>query len=315
MAVHRLGRDSLRGSFPLYVAEARHGPVAAHCHEFFELVYLRAGRGTHRIGEACYPIQTGDVYVISPGEPHAYHTLDDGEMRIVNLLFLPEILDRAPLSGAALSGLTRLLYIEPLFREEARFTHRLNLRGTPAYQVETILDEMLREQRARASGYELVLSSMFCTLLVWLSRAYEQQIAREGTELEFMRRHAVVAAAVRYIERHHAEPISLADVAQHTAMSASRLAHLFKEHTHRSILAYLHEYRIGRICEELLRTDTPVTELAAGLGYGDLRFFYRVFRRQVGYSPSTYRRMFRQGEPPSEPARPVGAASALGEER
>jgi AraC family L-rhamnose operon regulatory protein RhaS len=292
--VHRLGREALRGSYPLYVAEARHGPVAAHDHEFFELVYLRAGRGTHWIGDARYPIQTGDVYVISPGEPHAYHTIGDGEMRIVNLLFLPEILERVPVSGAALSGLTRLLYIEPLFREEVQFAHRLNLRGTPAYQVESILDEMLREQQARASGYELMLTSMFCTLLVWLSRAYEQQIAQEGTELEFLRRHQVVAAAVRYIESHHAEPISVADVAQHTAMSASRLAHLFKQHTQRSILAYLHEYRIGRICEELARTDTPVADLAANLGYGDLRFFHRVFRRQIGCSPTAYRRLFRQ---------------------
>jgi AraC family L-rhamnose operon regulatory protein RhaS len=291
--------------FPLYVVEARHGPVAAHSHDFFELVYLRTGRGTHWIGEARYPIQTGDVYVISPGEEHAYHTLDDSEVRIVNLLFLPEILDLMPLSGAALSGLTRLLYIEPLFREEAQFAHRLNLRGALAYQVETLLDEMIREQQARASGYELVLTSMFCTLLVWLSRANEQQSAREGTELEFMRRHAVVAAAVRYIESHHAEPITLAEVAQHTAMSTSRLAHLFKQHTHRSILAYLHEYRIGRICEELLRSDAPVTELAAILGYGDLRFFHRVFRRQVGCSPTAYRRLFRQGIPAAEPA-PVG---------
>ena len=291
----RLGREVLQGEFPLYVVEARHGPVGPHSHEFFELVYLRAGRGTHWIGEARYPIQAGDVYVISPGEPHAYDTLDDGEMRIVNLLFLPEILERVPLSGAGLDGLTRLLYIEPLFREEAQFAHRLNLRGESAYRVEACLVEMLREQRADVPGHELMLTSLFCALLVWLSRAYEQQIVREGSEPEFVRRHDVVEAAVRYIESHHAEPISLADVAQHTAMSPSRLAHLFKQHTQRSILAYLHEYRIGRICEELLRTDVPVTELAANLGYGDLRFFHRVFRRQVGYSPTAYRRLFRQG--------------------
>jgi AraC-like DNA-binding protein len=295
--VHRLGRDALQGAFPLYVMDTRHGTVAAHCHEFFELVYLRVGRGTHRIGDASYPIQTGDIYAISPGEPHAYTTLDNAEMRIVNLLFLPEILDQAPLSNAALSGLTRLLYVEPLFREEVHFAHRLNLRGTPAFQVETLLDEMLREQQARASGYELVLTGMFCTLLVWLSRAYERQILRDGTEQEFTRRHAVVSAAVRYIETHHAEPISLADVAHHTALSTSRLAHLFKEHTQRSLLAYLHEYRVGRVCEELLRTDTPVTALAAAMGYGDLRFFYRVFRRQVGCSPMAYRRLYGRTKP------------------
>ena len=214
--MHRLGKDMLRGAFPLYVIDTRHGTIAAHCHDFFELVYLRAGRGTHRIGEAHYPIQTGDIYAISPGEPHAYTTLDDGEMRIVNLLFLPEILDRVPLAGAALSGLTRLLYIEPLFREEAKFAHRLNLRGAPAYQVETLLDEMLREQQASAAGYELVLTSLFCTLLVWLSRAYERQIRQDGTELEFTRRHAVVSAAVIFSLRN-----------QHTIGSLPKFAHLF----------------------------------------------------------------------------------------
>jgi len=291
--VHRLSREHVGAGLPLYVTEARHGPTAVHCHDFFELVYLRSGRGIHWIGDARYPIQAGDVYIISPGEPHAYDTLDDGDMRIVNLLFLPEVLDRWPVSGTALSGITGLFYLEPLFREEARFAQRLNLRGALAYQVETILDEMVREQRARASGYELLLTTMFCTLLVCLSRAYEQQIARDGVEPEFTRRHAIVAEAVRYIEAHHTQPVSLSDVAQHTALSPSRVAHLFKEHTHRSILAYLHEYRITRACEELLRTDTPVTDLAANLGYGDLRFFHRVFRRQVGYSPTEYRRLFR----------------------
>jgi AraC-like DNA-binding protein len=81
-------------------------------------------------------------------------------------------------------------------------------------------------------------------------------------------------------------------------MSPSRLAHLFKQHTHRSILAYLHEFRINRICEELLHSDAPVSAIALNLGYGDLRFFYRVFRRHTGCSPTEYRRKFRRIAPP-----------------
>ena len=123
--------------------------MTAHRHEFFELVYLSDGRGTHRIGEERYPIQTGDVYVISPDEPHAYHSAGDAADAHRQRVVSPEILDEALLDDAALSGLTRLLYIEPLFREEARFAHRLNLRGSVAYRVETMLDEMQQEQQAR----------------------------------------------------------------------------------------------------------------------------------------------------------------------
>ncbi len=298
---HLLSADFFTSSFPLHIARMRHGAIEMHGHEFYELVYLSAGRGAHCIGTASYPIQAGDVYVISPDEPHAYYPADGTKLHIVNVLFLPGILDESLLNSSALSGLAKFLYIEPLFREEARFANRLNLQGALAYRVETMLREMEDEQAACAPGYELVLKNMFCTLLILLSRAYEQQLTQTGVALEFNRRHAVVDAALRYIEEHHAEPLSLADIAQHTAMSPSRLAHLFKEHTHHSILTHLHEFRINRVCAELLRTDAPVGEIALRLGYGDLRFFHRVFRRHTGYCPTDYRRVFRAALPTAVP--------------
>ncbi len=293
---HLLSAEFFTAELPLHVVEARHGAVTAHRHEFFELVYVMQGRGIHRIGAATYPIQAGDVYVISPDEPHAYYPANDEELRIVNVLFLPRILDEALLNNSALAGLAKLLYIEPLFREEAQFAHRLNLQGAAAYRVDALLHEMAQEQQCKAAGYEIVLRNMFCTLLVLLSRAYEQQLDAAAHEPAWSRRHAVVEAALRFIELHHTEALSLDDVARHTAMSPSRLAHLFKEHTRRSILAYLHEYRIGRICSDLLHTNRPVSELALNMGYGDLGFFHRVFRRHTGCSPTEYRRRFGAGQ-------------------
>jgi len=292
---HLLSANFFCEAFPLYVAEARHGAVETHRHDFFELVYVISGAGMHRIGCCTYPIHTGDVYVISPDEPHAYYPIDNGELRIVNVLFQPGILDESLLNSTAQLGLARLLYVEPLFRAEARFTHRLNLDGVLAYRIEQLLAEMQAEQERRAPGYELVLRGTFCTLLVLLSRAYQQQLSRDGAGAEFSRRHAVVEAAMRYIEAHHTEQVSLADVASHTAMSASRLAHLFKQHTRRSLIAYLHEYRMNRVSADLLSSDAPVSELALRLGYSDLRFFYRVFRRHRGCSPNEYRQRFRTG--------------------
>lgn len=291
---HLLGSDYFTPEFPLYVAQTQHSAIAPHQHDFFELVYLMSGRGTHYIGATGYPLRAGDVYVITPNETHAYHPDADTTVRIVNVLFMPEALDESLLERADMSGLTQLLYVEPLFREEARFTPRLNLQGALAYRVEALLREMEAELRERAPGYVLVLKNMLSTLLVLLSRAYEQQhCSPVGPELR--QRHAVVEAAVRYIEAHYTEPLSLGEVARHTAMSPSRLAHLFKQHTQRSLLAYLHEYRVGQICERLLASGAPVGAIAAEMGYGDLRFFQRVFGRVVGCTPTEYRRRYRRG--------------------
>lgn len=287
---HLLSADFFTAELPLHVVEARHGAITPHRHEFFELVYVLEGRGLHRIGAAAYPIRSGDVYVISPHEPHAYYPENGDVLRIVNLLFLPAIVPEALLKCGALNSLDRLLYIEPLLREEAHWAHRLNLQGAAAYRVEALLREMQAEQHAEAAGYEIVLRNLFCTLLVLLSRSYEQ--LAQHSPPEWSQRHEVVEAALRYIELHHTEALSLDRIARHAAISPSRLAHIFKQHTRRSILHYLHEYRIGRICDGLLRTNQPISELALSMGYGDLSFFGRVFRRHVGCSPTQYRRRF-----------------------
>jgi AraC-like DNA-binding protein len=297
---HLMGADFFTADLPLSVHEARHGAITPHQHEFFELVYVLSGSGVHCIGTTNYPIHAGDVYVISPDEPHAYHPVDGSELRIINVLFMPGILDESMLNSPALAGLTEFLYIEPLFREEAQFAHRLNLQGSAAYRIETLLWDMEQEQKAAAAGYNIVLRNMFCTLLVLMSRAYTQHLTQPDLKSEWRRRHRVVEAALHYIEAHHTEALSLDEVARHTAMSPSRLAHLFKEHTRRSILAYLHEYRIGRVCADLLRTDRPISELALEMGYGDLAFFNRLFRRYMACSPSEYRRRFRL-VPPTAP--------------
>src|SRR5688500_18312096 len=78
---HLIGADFFTAELPLCVREARHGALDSHQHEFFELVYVLDGCGLHRIGANNYPIHAGDVYVISPDEPHAYHPVHGSQLR------------------------------------------------------------------------------------------------------------------------------------------------------------------------------------------------------------------------------------------
>ena len=50
-------------------------------------------------------------------------------------------------------------------------------------------------------------------------------------------------------------------------------------------------------------TTMPVEQVAADVGYEDLAYFRRLFRRLTGMSPAGYRRKFR---PPGYACIPVG---------
>ena len=301
-----LARQYFASSFPLHIMELQQEAVSEHSHDFFEMVYVRRGRGWHIIEGERYPIQAGDLYAISPGETHGYAPHEGEALQIVNLLWMPSLVDGA-LRGSSrekksrlnadasthnaqtLEGARRLLYVEPLLRRETRFAHRLHLSGRAAHRVELLIDEMKREQTLAEPGSEILLRHLFCALLVLLSRAYDQQIAKSKKEKSPTPQDKIVARAIEYLEENYAQDVRVADVAAHVALSSSRLSHVFKESTRRGVNEYLHELRVAKACAALLNSELPIGAIAADVGYCDARFFHRMFRRYTGCNPTQYR--------------------------
>ena len=97
--------------------------------------------------------------------------------------------------------------------------------------------------------------------------------------------------AVKWLETHYAEKVTLAQLVAYMGYGRSRLFSLFREHTGLSPLDWLNRHRIRRAQELLAATDAPVAEVARQVGFTDLPFFFRLFRRHVGCSPAAARHL------------------------
>lgn len=95
--------------------------------------------------------------------------------------------------------------------------------------------------------------------------------------------------ACRYICAHLGEPISREDVANAVCLAPSYFSHLFKECTGTSFSKFLTAERIKR-AKQLLTTPATVAEVAESVGFSDRAYFTDVFVRDVGCTPSEYRR-------------------------
>ena len=91
----------------------------------------------------------------------------------------------------------------------------------------------------------------------------------------------------------HAAPesaLSVAALAANVSMSPSRFAARFRETLGEPVMAYVTRWRMNIARKLLAETDLPVEHVAMRSGYESAATFSRAFSRDVGTSPTQYRK-------------------------
>lgn len=102
---------------------------------------------------------------------------------------------------------------------------------------------------------------------------------------------ALMEKAKQYIRAHYASDVALDSVAQHVNLSPSYFSTLFKEETGENFQAYLLEHRMS-VARALLKEGVYKANQVAGMvGFQDEKYFYKVFKKMTGYTPSEYRQL------------------------
>lgn len=107
---------------------------------------------------------------------------------------------------------------------------------------------------------------------------------------EHRQRPPLVAAALRYIQRHSLSPISLSDVASAIGRTAPHVAAVVKSETGFSVGTWITSARIAKAAQLLQHTDMPVDQIAPHIGWQDTTHFIRQFRKIYGITPAAWRK-------------------------
>ncbi len=92
-----------------------------------------------------------------------------------------------------------------------------------------------------------------------------------------------------YIDAHLAEPVDVATLAALVHLHPTYFANRFAEAFGAPPRRYLVEKRVERAQLLLQRTDDAIKTVAARVGYPDVCYFTRVFRKVTGLTPAAYR--------------------------
>ncbi|WP_141505177.1 AraC family transcriptional regulator [Paenibacillus luteus] len=134
---------------------------------------------------------------------------------------------------------------------------------------------------------QLHIKSLFYQFLHELLRQLEMQgISKRKPDL--------VAQAIRYMDAHYQEGLTLELIAETLNYSPRHLSMRFKEQTGESPIHYLIQVRVREAARLLLGTDAALQEIAQTVGYSDVYYFSRIFKKYTGLSPVRFQKVERQ---------------------
>lgn len=146
------------------------------------------------------------------------------------------------------------------------------------------LQKMIRTFTVREAQYELICVGYLTVLLGLLLRSAQAPLPSHDAS------HNRLEPVLNHMNVFFHEPIDLERYADMCYVSPTRFSHLFKEHTGVSPYRFLLDLRIDRAKDLLENSSFSIDECGQAVGFTDVSYFCRIFKKYTGYSPGEYRK-------------------------
>ena len=113
-------------------------------------------------------------------------------------------------------------------------------------------------------------------------------IDNKREEPSFYGKTGSVLQVKKYLETHFMDNVSLQDVAEKVNLDKSYLGRVFREECGITVMGYLKNIRIEK-AKELLLCGMGASEVAMQTGFADPAYFAKIFKQEMGITPSRYR--------------------------
>ena len=99
----------------------------------------------------------------------------------------------------------------------------------------------------------------------------------------------IVSQIIDYVDENYNTSLTLSSIGARFYMNPIYLSSLFKRKTGHNLFQYIENIRMNRAKHLLANSDLILKEVALFVGYNDTNYFGKVFRKNVGISPTEFR--------------------------
>ncbi len=247
-----------------------------HRHDFFFILALQKGIGSHNIDFTQYNVHDNSIFFLRPGQVHQL------ELKAGSTGFLMEF-DTTfyhPTGKLPNQRLTKASNKNFCEFEDNRFKKLLSL-----------LSYMFNEYAAKQEGYAEVIKAnldIFFIEYIRQSRNPDTTLKNTSSYAQERLEDFLELLGVHIINKKH-----VSQYADLLSLSTYQLNAITKATIGKPASELINEQIILEAKRYLLATPNQVKDIAGHLGYEDISYFIRFFKKHTGYSPEAFRKNFK----------------------
>lgn len=249
--------------------------IDAHRHDaLLQFLYIRGGGGQVLIENRMFDILPPCVIVLPAQTVHGFNFAPDVDGLVVTV---------AQRSIEALASIAAPGLIPVLQRAGLS---RISAQSVKESAFMPILELLEREFRATNRGHMAAGMSLLIALFVHVARLCESASAPSVASTE--RRVQQIKRFRELVAAHFREHQPVDFYAQKLGMTVTQLGRICREEISSTPLAMINEHLVREAQRDLVYSSMSVKQIAHGLGFADIAYFSRYFRKQTGVTPTQF---------------------------
>lgn len=257
-----------KNDFPIRILRQNVRPdkLVPHWHEHIEMLFLTHGSCNMTCGQNTFTAKKGDLVFVNDNELHFFDKAD--KLEYLGLIINPEIFKSLDNNN---------FVVENLIQSDRH--------------IEKIFSSISEESTKKSTGYKISIMGYVYELITYLIRNYpkEQSLSTPSYENEITTNRKT--EILSYILSHYADKLTTAELAKKWYLSEYYFCKFFKSTTGQSPMNYINRTRIEKSATLLKNTDESITNIAIKVGFNDVNYYSRTFKKFMNMSPTQYRKM------------------------
>ncbi|MHA6530091.1 AraC family transcriptional regulator [Paenibacillus sp. BAC0078] len=250
--------------------------IPPHWHDHLEWILITKGSFRVQVGPNSRELVEGELAFVGQPQIHAAYPTEDGS-ELYAIVF----------NEALLNGMrdhTEIQHIRPLLSGEIRLPEFYCADGPVTKPIRDCLERIVHSYQHKSFGYELCIKG---DLFSSLGLAYPVAEFRPASS-KAERRETGIQPVLIHLSNHFHQPLTVEEAARICCVTPNYFCHLFKKNTGKTLIEYVNMLRVHEACRLLQLRRHSIQEVAYRVGFSNLTYFGRIFKRITAMTPSDY---------------------------